>query len=175
MGQQAGGQDELFYSFNLEAHVPAAHLLRGIDRFLDLSKLRRHLAKKNRYTCPAGNHLHTTGRPTADGTILYRSKNVECASCPLKPQCCPNTPQRKIPRSIHEASRDMARTLTNTEAYRQSRKDRKKVEMLFAHLKRILKLDRLRAAMPAIGLFRPVVRRASHGTTASTVLLFGDP
>ena len=34
MGQQAGAQDQLFYSFNLEAHVPADHLLRGIDRFL---------------------------------------------------------------------------------------------------------------------------------------------
>ena len=36
------------------------------------------------------------------------------------------------------------RTIAKTAAYRQSRKDRKKVEMLFAHLKRIMKLDRLR-------------------------------
>ena len=41
MGQQAGGQDQLFYSFNVEAHVPADHLLRGVDRFLDLSDLRK--------------------------------------------------------------------------------------------------------------------------------------
>ncbi len=38
----------------------------------------------------------------------------------------------------------MARAIAKTDAYKQSRKDRKKVEMLFAHLKRILKLDRLR-------------------------------
>jgi hypothetical protein len=38
----------------------------------------------------------------------------------------------------------MLRTSAKTDAYKQSRKDRKKVEMLFAHLKRILKLDRLR-------------------------------
>lgn len=101
-------------------------------------------AKNDRYTCPGGRHLATTGRPTADGTLLYRSKNLECATCSLKPKCCPNTPQRKIARSIHESSRDIARSLSNTEAYRRSRKDRKKVEMLFAHLKRILKLDRLR-------------------------------
>ena len=44
MGQQCGGQDRLFYSFNLETHVPSNHLLRGIDRFLDLSDLRRHLS-----------------------------------------------------------------------------------------------------------------------------------
>ena len=101
-------------------------------------------AQDNRYTCPGGRHLETTGRPTAEGTILYRSKNLECASCPLKAKCCPNTPNRKIARSVHESSRDIARALANTDAYRKSRKDRKKVEMLFAHLKRILKLDRLR-------------------------------
>ena len=62
----------------------------------------------------------------------------------MKAQCCPNTPRRKIARSIHEVARDVARDLAKTEAYQQSRKDRKKVEMLFAHLKRILKLGRLR-------------------------------
>jgi hypothetical protein len=51
---------------------------------------------------------------------------------------------RKIPRSVYEDARDAARTVCTTAAYEQSRKDRKKVEMLFAHLKRILKLDRLR-------------------------------
>lgn len=101
-------------------------------------------AQDNRYTCPGGRHLETTGRATVEGTILYRSKNLECASCPLKANCCPNTPNRKIARSVHESSRDIARALANTDAYRKSRKDRKKVEMLFAHLKRILKLDRLR-------------------------------
>jgi hypothetical protein len=47
-------------------------------------------------------------------------------------------------RSVHERSRDIARAIAGTPQYRQSRRDRKKVEMLFAHLKRILKLDRLR-------------------------------
>jgi hypothetical protein len=51
---------------------------------------------------------------------------------------------RKIARSLYERSRAVARQLAETAAYRQSRKDRKKVEVLFAHLKRILKLDRLR-------------------------------
>jgi len=44
MGQQGSGQEQLFYAFNLEAHVPQDHLLRGIDRFVDLSELREHLA-----------------------------------------------------------------------------------------------------------------------------------
>ena len=51
---------------------------------------------------------------------------------------------RKIARSIHEDARDVARDIAKTTQYKQSRCERKKVEMLFAHLKRILKLDRLR-------------------------------
>jgi hypothetical protein len=101
-------------------------------------------ADQDRYTCPAGKPLPTTGRPTADGVKLYRASVSDCQACSLKPKCCPNTPARKIPRSIHEASRDAARELVNTDVYRQSRKDRKKVEILFAHLKRVLRLGRLR-------------------------------
>jgi hypothetical protein len=51
-------------------------------------------------------------------------------------------------RSIHEGARDLARDLSLTDAYLTSRRERKKVEMLFAHLKRILKLDRLRLRGP---------------------------
>ncbi len=56
---------------------------------------------------------------------------------------------RKIARSVHESARDVAREVAKTDGYKQSRKDRKKVEMLFAHLKRILKLDRLRLRGPS--------------------------
>jgi Transposase DDE domain len=80
--------------------------------------------------------------------MRYRASKLDCQNCPLKPQCCPNTPARKIPRSIHEGARDLARDIAKTEAYRTSRCQRKKVEMLFAHLKRILKLDRLRLRGP---------------------------
>lgn len=37
MGERTVAQEALFYSFNLERHVPADHLLRSIDRFVDLS------------------------------------------------------------------------------------------------------------------------------------------
>lgn len=57
-------------------------------------------------------------------------------------------PARKIPRSIYEEARDVARALGKTEAFEQSRRDRKRVEMLFAHLKRILKLGGLRLRGP---------------------------
>ena len=57
-------------------------------------------------------------------------------------------PERKIPRSIYEGARDAARALADTEAFEQSRRDRKRVEMLFAHFKRILRLGRLRLRGP---------------------------
>ena len=62
----------------------------------------------------------------------------------MKAQCCPAEPARKIHRSIHEDARDLVRGLAKTDAYAQSARDRKKVEMLFAHMKKILKVDRLR-------------------------------
>jgi len=100
--------------------------------------------KANEYRCPGGKQLRTKGRLNRDNMIRYRASKFDCEGCLLKPQCCPNTPSRKVTRSIHEAARDVARNLAKTPEYQQSRKDRKKVEMLFAHLKRILKMDRLR-------------------------------
>ena len=51
-------------------------------------------------------------------------------------------------RSIHEDARDMAREVVETEDYEVSKRQRKKIEMLFAHLKRILGLGRLRLRGP---------------------------
>ena len=78
--------------------------------------------------------------------LLMRGVLALCGRphAPLKAQCCPAEPARKIHRSVHEDARDLARSLSKTKAYAQSSKDRKKVEMLFAHMKKILKVDRLR-------------------------------
>ena len=101
------------------------------------------------YSCPGGKTLTTTGTRVNDGeTLLYRASKADCDVCALRPRCCPNTPARKVPRSIHERARDMARAIAKSWVGRASRRLRKKVEMLFAHLKRILKLDRLRLRGP---------------------------
>jgi transposase len=108
------------------------------------------------YVCPGGKELRKRRRlfsslrsdVTKDGTIVYRASKLDCDACALKSQCCPNMPARKIARSVHEAARDKARAIAKTEAYAVSRCERKRVEMLFAHLKRILKLDRLRLRGP---------------------------
>jgi transposase len=104
------------------------------------------------YTCPGGKRLkqrrrnftHARTGITKANTVIYRASQLDCASCALKARCCPNMLFRKITRSVHESARDVVRGLRDTAEYRQSRRERKKVEMLFGHLKRILKLDRLR-------------------------------
>ena len=106
----------------------------------------------NEYSCPEGHPLKSSWRSfknprdhvTQEDTIIYRATQHDCGSCSRKSKCCPNTTHRKIARSIHEGARDVARKIAQTDAFKQSGRQRKKVEMLFAHLKRILKLDRLR-------------------------------
>ena len=73
-----------------------------------------------------------------------RSRVADCIDCPLKLQCCPNSKVRKIQRSVYEAARDVARAIAKTEEYQLSQRQRKKPEMLFAHLKVPLHLRRLR-------------------------------
>ena len=98
------------------------------------------------YICPGGNELMTYRRAFAvprdgvmkDGTIRYRASKFDCEACALKPKFCPNAVARKIAHSIYEAARDKARAIAKTAV----------VERLFAHLKRILGLDRLRLRGP---------------------------
>jgi hypothetical protein len=85
----------------------------------------------------------TSGTLVTDGTtLLFRGSTADCTPCQFRAQCCPKTPVRKVPRSIYERSRDVARSLAGTEAFEQSRRDRKRIEMRFAHLKRIFRLGR---------------------------------
>jgi len=113
-------------------------------------------AEQDVYVCPGGKmlkprqKLYRTAGPQADadGLIRYRASKRDCDACPLKERCCPGQPHRKVPRSIHEDARQVARDIAETDDYAISRALRKKVEMLFAHLKRILGLRRLRLRGP---------------------------
>jgi transposase len=104
--------------------------------------------ERNVYVCPAGKLLATTGTVIDGETLRYLASTSDCQGCPLKVQCCPKAPFRTIPRSIYEEARDVARALAKTKAFEQSCRERKRVEMLFAHLKRILRLARLRLRGP---------------------------
>src|ERR1700690_2213121 len=108
--------------------------------------------ERDEYRCPQGHALRREWRAflrprthvTKADTVIYRSRQADCSACPMKSRCCPSTPIRKVTRSIYEDARNVARNIAKTDLYKQSRKDRKKVEILFAHLKRILNLTRLR-------------------------------
>jgi transposase len=62
MGERRVMQEALFYGFSLERHVPEDRLLRKIDRFVDLSGLRAHLAPYYRHV----------GRPSIDPELMMR-------------------------------------------------------------------------------------------------------
>jgi hypothetical protein len=101
------------------------------------------------YICPANKTLTMTGTVIDDGeTLRCLASTSDCRGCPLKAQCCPKEHSRRIPRSIYEESRNVARALAKTKAFEQSCRKRKRIEMLFAHLKRILRLGRLRLRGP---------------------------
>ncbi len=132
----------------IEPHVPVFDKSARTDGTFSRDEF-RYDAKRDVYLCPGGAPMRTTGTLVNDGaTLLYRASKNDCGACALKPRCCPKEPQRKVQRSIHEGARDLARDISKTDAWLISRRERKKVEMLFAHLKRILKLDRLRLRGP---------------------------
>ncbi len=99
--------------------------------------------ERNIYVCPGGAELTSTGNVDQGHVVYYRASKNDCSTCSLKPKCT-TAVARKITRDLNEDVRDRVRALANTEAFQQSRRERKKVEMRFAHMKRILRLDRLR-------------------------------
>src|SRR5213596_3657556 len=62
MGERRVQQEALFYEFSLERHVPEKHLLRSIDRFVELDGLRQELAP----------FYSEMGRPSIDPELLIR-------------------------------------------------------------------------------------------------------
>src|SRR3954466_16323706 len=166
-GDRQVEQAALFYEFSLEKHIPADHLLRSIDKFVDFHEIKRDLAP----------FYSNIGRPSIDPELIIqmlligycfgiRSERRLCdevhlnlayrwfcrlsldAAVPDHSTFSKNRHGRRVPRSIYEGARDMARQIARSWEGRTSRRLRKKIEMLFAHLKRILKLDRLRLRGP---------------------------
>ena len=99
--------------------------------------------QRNIYICPGGAELTSTSNIDQGHIVYYRANKSDCSACSLKPKCT-TAPMRKVTRDVNEDVRDRVRALANTEAFQQSSRERKKVEMRFAHMKRILRLDRLR-------------------------------
>ncbi len=148
MGDTAYGAganlDYLINDKGIEPHIPVIDKSGRDDGTYSIAEF-TWIAEDNEYRCPHDKRLRTTGNVTAQDTLLFRSRNKECAVCPDKHKCCPSTPNRRIERSLYEESRNIARTINRSAAYNtRTFHERKKVEMSFAHMKRHLNLTRLR-------------------------------
>ena len=139
----------------IEPHIPVIDKSERRDGAFSKAEF-RYDPERDEYTCPGGKALKKYWRQMKtprdgvgkDGFRKYFARKQDCSACVLKEQCTPNQPTRKISRHVHEAARDTARRIVTTDAYADASRRRKKVEMLFAHLKRILRLDRLRLRGP---------------------------
>ena len=141
------------------------------------------VAENDQYVCPEGQTLKQFRKtysdrnrgPTSEGRVKYRALKLTCQACPSKQQCCPNADARSITREEHEDARQVARDIARTEQYEVSMKLRKKVEMRFAHLKRILGLGRLRLRGPcgANGCFSIGSADCVHSLQCCTVVVIG--
>jgi len=151
MGDSAYGSAEmigwLVYEHGIEPHVTVFDKSTRTDGTFSRDDFTYDHAS-DVYVCPGGKLLTTTGSLIDGATLRYRASKHNCQACHLKHRCCPKEPARYVPRSIYEGARDMAREIARSWQGRVSRRLRKKIEMLFAHLKRILKLDRLRLRGP---------------------------
>jgi hypothetical protein len=103
------------------------------------------------YVCPAGHDMTTSGHVVPGGLRQYRAKATTCGPCALKARCTAGA-ARMVTRNIHEErpnelcerEREHVRQLTGIPEFRRSARERRKVEMLFAHLKRHLGFRHLR-------------------------------
>lgn len=156
MGDTAyGSADNLAYLVddkNIEPHIPVHDKAGRKSDSFPITDFQWN-AHGDEYICPAGKSLqhlrrkYKTPRPgiTKANTRIYRSSATDCRACSLKERCCPTTDHRKIARHVNEAARNVARAITSSAQYNDcTSRQRKKVEMMFAHMKRHLGFNRLR-------------------------------
>ena len=126
----------------IEPHVPILDRERQTNGFFTRADFKFD-DQTNTFTCPGRKTLESNGFVRDDGTVPYRASTKDCRQCSLKPSCTVS-PKRTLTRNIFENEREHVKALKGTEGYERSARERKKVEMLFAHLKRNLGLRRLR-------------------------------
>ena len=127
---------------NIEPHIPVWNMTR-VKQGIFSREAFVYDQDRNVYICPNGKELRSSGTAHDGTTLKYIARRSDCEQCPLKPRCTSGR-ERRVQRDINETARDYARSLVGTEAFDRSRGERKKVEMLFAHLKRHLGFERMR-------------------------------
>jgi transposase len=126
----------------IEPHIPLLdreHQTKGFFTRADFT----FDPQANVFVCPAGKQLRSSGLVREDGTVPYWASTKDCRDCALKPRCTKGT-KRIVTRNLFEAERERVRALKGTEAFERSARERRKIEMAFAHLKRNLGFRRLR-------------------------------
>lgn len=127
---------------NVTPHIPVLNRQHQTNGKYDISHF-QYDATRDSFTCLEG---HTLGlRSTDERTRIkrYKSDASTCRACPIR-KSCTDAPSRSVTRHMDEDARQAVQDLKYTWQYDESRRRRKKVEMLFAHLKRHLGLRRLR-------------------------------
>lgn len=124
------------------AHIPIIDRQNQVEGILPREAF-SYDPKSDSFTCPEGAILRKRGADYHNQAYSYRSRAEDCRLCAQK-TACTRGEVRSLSRSFHEDAREEVRALQNTEIFQQSRRERKKVEMLFAHLKKHMRLQRLR-------------------------------
>ena len=100
-------------------------------------------ATRDSFTCLEGHEMRLRKVDPVIRVKRYSADTETCGTCPIR-KSCTTAPARTVTRHMDENARQIARDLSRTEQFAVSRRKRKKVEMLFAHLKRNLGFTRLR-------------------------------
>jgi len=127
---------------NLNPHIPVLDRTAQTDGMFTRASF-TYVEAEDVWRCPSGHMLRYTGLDRSAGMRRYSALPADCGACVLKPQCTAGK-VRGVSVSIHEPARQAAKALVDTDAYRDSKRRRLKVEMLFAHLKQQLGIRRLR-------------------------------
>ena len=127
---------------DVDPHIPVLDRTAQTDGMFTRASF-TYVEAEDAWRCPSGHTLRYTGLDRSAGIRRYAARPADCGACVLKPQCTAGK-VRGVSVSIHEAARQAAKALVDTDAYGDSKRRRLKVEMLFAHLKQQLGVRRLR-------------------------------
>jgi transposase len=103
----------------------------------------RYLPESNSYRCPAGEQLNYVGLNVRNRAHAYIGSAKRCGACLQKAQCTSGR-YKYLAIHVHEPARQRARELANTPEFVNAQRQRKKVEALFAELKNLIGLRRVR-------------------------------
>lgn len=127
---------------NITPHIPVLDRQHQTDGLLPREAFIFD-SERNHFICPQGKILKHRTATAATRIHTYRATASDCRGCPIRQQCTRGS-KRSLSVPFDDAVRQQVIALQSTEAFKQSRRLRKKVEMLFAHMKQQFKFRRLK-------------------------------